>query len=142
MPILLLAACDTLPRDTDGTLDRVRAAHEVRIGMTDEFRVSRPAIDSLVRHVSAAADARAMMVRGTAEPLLAALEEGQVDLVIGAWIEKTPWTTDVSLTPPIARRMVGETVLELRGAVRNGENRWAMLVEHAARETAKQAHGR
>lgn len=137
-PVLaLLAACDTLPRDTEHTLGRVQAAHRMRIGLIADPRADRAATGRLVSAIEQRAGAQATVVPGATEPLLAALDEGQVDVVIGAWTKKTPWSVDVTLTPPIARYTVGETPIEVRAAVKNGENRWAMLVEQAARATVK-----
>lgn len=138
---LLLAACGQLPRDTTGTLARVQAARVVRIGVVEDTRLDFRAVTALTQHVAQGAKVRPEVTGGAAEPLLAALDEGRLDLVIGAWAEKTPWTTEVTLSPPVAHYTIGETPLLVRAAVRNGENRWAMLVEHAAREVKPDGAG-
>lgn len=53
-------------------------------------------------------------------------------MVIGPFAADTPWRSLVTLAPPIARRDVGERTILARAAVRNGENRWATLVERAS----------
>lgn len=136
-PVLaLLAGCDALPRDTDGTHARVEKAHVVRVGLAAGTRMNRP-VSSLIAGIEHAAGARATTVTGAGEPLLLALDDGRLDVVVGAFAEDTPWRDRVSLAPPVARHMDGGKPLLIRAAVRNGENRWAMLVEHASREAAR-----
>lgn len=136
LPLLLLAGCDRLPRDTDGTLDRIGERGAVRIGVVDDARADRQTVATLTRRVARDAGVRAVVTGGAGEPLLEALEADEVDLVIGAFPETSPHASEITFTPPVARYTVGGTPLLVRAAVRNGENRWAMLVESASRAVA------
>lgn len=136
LPLLLLAGCNGLPRDTAGTLDRIHARGDIRIGIVvDPAGEPQPA-RALMARVSHDAGARASLVPGSAEPLLVALEQGRLDLVIGPFAEESPWAARVTLAPPVAGRREGGTPILTRAAIRNGENRWAMLVESASRRQA------
>jgi ABC-type amino acid transport substrate-binding protein len=120
------SACG-LPKDTEGTLERIRGAGEIRVGLV----LSRP--DALLQRLQAATGARPRIFPGDGEPLLARLEEGEVDLVIGRFTATTPWSTMVSLTPPLAKAKQGKTEIILAAAMQNGENEWIALVEREAR---------
>ena len=82
--------------------------------------------------VARATGATPRLEEGASEPLLIALEEGKLDLVIGPLSPESPWVSRVALLEPI-----GETVtpqrLSLTPIARNGENRWIMLLEAEAR---------
>lgn len=71
---------------------------------------------------------------GDAEPLLARLEESELDLVVGRFTKTSPWATLVALTPPLATEKQGKTEIVLAAAMANGENEWISLVEREARE--------
>jgi ABC-type amino acid transport substrate-binding protein len=131
----LVSSCG-LPKDTDGTLERVRAAREFRVGLI--LGGPRGALDprarALLERVGRAAGARPRLIGGDAEPLLARLEEGELDLVVGRFTKTTPWATLVSLTPPLATEKQGRTEIILAAAMANGENEWISLLEREARQ--------
>ena len=133
---LLVAACGALPSDTDGTLNGVQARHRVRVGMVSPALRDRNPADKLVAEIAAASGADPVITDGDVETLLAVLDRGQIDVVIAPFARDTPWKEKVTLAPPVAQLHGGKTPIYLRAAVRNGENRWAMLVEHASRQTA------
>jgi hypothetical protein len=78
---------------------------------------------------------KARFESGAAERLLAKLEQGELDLVLGDFDRKSPWDKRVTFSQPVAGK--GEDV-EARAATRNGEHRWAMTVDRtiAAQERA------
>ncbi|HEX8216992.1 MAG TPA: hypothetical protein VF577_05970 [Allosphingosinicella sp.] len=136
--LILTALCVScgLPKDTDGTLERVRGAREIRVGLilsSPEASIDARA-GALLERLERATGARPRFFPGDAEPLLARLEEEQLDLVVGRFTKTTPWSTLVTLTPPLATEKQGETEIILAAAMANGENEWISLVEREARE--------
>ncbi|AHE52862.1 hypothetical protein [Sphingomonas sanxanigenens] len=141
--LMFLAGCDTLPRDPGGTLERVETTHRLRVGVAAGLPVSRtdrPArlIEALERRTGARAEIR----RGAAEPLFVALRAGRLDLVIAPVAADSPWATDITFGPPLATTGEGDDRLDLVAAMRNGENRWIMLIERASRAVAPAAASR
>lgn len=61
--------------------------------------------------------------------MLRALEEMQLDLVIGVFPAKSPWSKRVKLTSAVARPEPDKETPVLRGAVPLGENRWLLSIE-------------
>jgi polar amino acid transport system substrate-binding protein len=101
---LLLAAGCGLPRDPDGTLDRVRGG-VVRIGVSE----SRPWVvlgssgvggveAGLVRDWADGLRARVEWVQGSENELLQALERRELDLVITGLTADSPWSGQVGFT--------------------------------------------
>ena len=132
-----LGACDRdVPRDIDGTLERVRAAHVIRVGLIQgpAADAQRPRISALLARLRAATGAAPRVAWGAAEPLLAALEDDQLDLVIGEIAQDSPWQTDVTVIEPLTERAIGQRRLGLSPIARNGENAWIVLVEHETRD--------
>ena len=131
---LAAMSCD-LPRDSDGTLDHVRASREIRVGLILAAPAATldPRAAALVQRLAAATGATPRVVPGDAEPLLARLEEGELDLVVGRFTASSPWSTLVTLSPPLAKAKQGRTEIVLAAAMQNGENEWISLVEREAR---------
>jgi polar amino acid transport system substrate-binding protein len=102
---LLLGACD-YPRDPDGTRDRV-AGGTMRVGFTvNEPWVELPGDEptgiepALVRGLARELDAEIDWTEGSEEELVAGLEEGQLDLVIGGITDETLSEKKAALTRP------------------------------------------
>jgi hypothetical protein len=134
---LTLAACDRLPMDPDGTLDRVRAERRFRVGLIatgDSPAGVRPEAAFLAR-VARATGARPVVKQGASEPLLLDLEDGGLDLVIGPLSSESPWLQRVALLPSLGAAAGPHDVL-FTPIARNGENRWIMLLEREARAVA------
>lgn len=131
---LLLAGCDSFPRDPAHSLDDIRARGTIRVGAGQELP---PEAKALLKDVERAAGAKAELQRGALEPLLDRLETGEIDLVIAPFTKKTPWATMRALSPPVRTEGQGEQAIEWRAAMRSGENRWIMLVETSARAIAR-----
>ena len=129
---LLIAGCDSIPSDPDGTLERVREERLFRVGLIASHAPPPQAAADLLRRLSRATGARAALERGAAESLLTRLEKGELDLVLGEFAEKSPWAAQVTLTEPIDPK--GPTILA--AAARNGENAWIALVHREARAAA------
>jgi hypothetical protein len=129
--MLCLAGCGTLPKDPDGTLDRIRREHVIRVGRVQGGSTTDAADwRRVLKRLEASTEAKPILQSGMLEPLLLDLEAGKLDAVVGGrFDEKTPWKTRVSLGPPI--RMIetstGKTASHL--VVRNGENAWIMMVQ-------------
>ncbi|MGF7149178.1 hypothetical protein FHS96_002820 [Sphingomonas zeicaulis] len=141
--LILITGCDALPRDPGGTLKRVETTHRLMVGVAAGLPISRNdrpvrLIEALERHTGA----RAEISRGAAEPLFTALRAGRLDLVIAPVAADSPWATEVAFGPPLAIAGTGDERLELVAAMRNGENRWIMLVERSSRAVAPAAAGR
>ena len=132
--MLACAGCD-YPRDIEGTSEKVRASGTVRIGLAEFAPSARPAALRFVAAVERASGARARFERAPAEALLARLEAGKLDLVLGDFAEDSPWLDDAALIEPLTRRIVGERVVGLAPVARNGENAWIGLVERTVRDS-------
>ena len=130
----LLAGCGDVPRDQQGTLERIRSEGVVRVGMVASAAPSPHAdrLRTLVARSAAAAGGRPLILEEASEPLLLMLEAGEVDLVVGEFDRSSPWSTRVHLLPPLAAETRGESQVETTAAARNGENGWIMLLEREA----------
>ena len=137
LPLLaaMIGGCDSIPRDPDGTLERVRGDGRFRVGLVAPLGAGDAALArSFLGGVAAAASARPELERGAAEPLLKRLEGGELDLVIGALDAKSPWKTMVSFLPPLAERETAHGPIHLLAVAPNGENAWISLLDAEARE--------
>src|SRR3546814_10205262 len=103
--ILPLAGCD-LPKDPNGTLDRVQGGlMRVGISANPPWAVVRNGqfggVEvALIQAFAREIDARIEWIPAGTPKLLKALEEFQLDLVIGGLTEETPWKKRVALTRP------------------------------------------
>ncbi|MDT9599425.1 transglycosylase SLT domain-containing protein [Sphingosinicella rhizophila] len=131
----LLAGCDGIPKDPGGTLHRVRAEGQFRVGLIagDAARPNADREQAFLRRVASAAGARAVTVQGAAEPLLEDLEHGRIDLVVGELAPDSPWAKRVTILPPLDVESRGAQRIELSAMAANGENAWIMLLERSAR---------
>lgn len=140
---VLVAACagcaSGLPRDPEGTLDRVQGG-ELRVGVSADPPwtevaapgATEPAVTgiepTLVADFARALDAEVVWTVGGEESLVGDLADGRLDLVIGGLTEASPWTEQVALTRPYVTvpDAVGDAEPHVMAA-RMGEN--AFLVE-------------
>lgn len=132
---LFTAACDSLPRDPEGTLDGIRAEKSIRAGIVagrEDAALERAYLAAVARK----AGARAIVETGTAESLIGKLEAGQIDLLLGEFSPATPWMTRISFMPPLAERMTPYGNVLLLAAARNGENEWIGLLHREAEALA------
>jgi ABC-type amino acid transport substrate-binding protein len=136
--LLVTAACSDLPKDADGTLDRVRSSHVLRVGLVPPPPGPLAAArgDYLAR-VAAATGARLAVREGASEALLLDLEQDRLDLVIAPTTPGTPWKTEVAVLKPLVQTQAEggdeKERLLLTPIAKNGENAWVMLLEREAR---------
>lgn len=135
--LLLLGACNLLPHDPEGTLSNIERSGVLRVGMVaDPNPIDAQRANQLIHHLEASTHAKARIVEGAAEPLIGGLENGKLDLLIGPFASDTPIKTIVALGPPLASRASKDDRIDLVAVMRNGENRWIMLVEKSSRAVA------
>jgi ABC-type amino acid transport substrate-binding protein len=141
---LFAAQACGLPRDADGTLDRVRGG-VLRVGVEDAppWVVAPPAPpDAAPRGVEPALaeglarelGARPEWRRDSEARLLTALHRRELDLVVAGLTDDSPWKGEVALTKPYAEDADGGAHVLATPA---GENAWMVRVERYLR-----GHGR
>jgi hypothetical protein len=135
--IVLLAACGVSPRDIEDTRSRVETSRIVRVGIFQSALAGPDRLRALVflDRLRRATGASPQAVTGAAEPLLARLEAGELDLVIGEIATDSPWVTAVAVIEPLTEHQVGGRTIGLSPIARNGENRWIMLLEREVRDS-------
>lgn len=131
---LFLAACDQLPRDPEGSLDRIRQSGLLRVGIAGPSHSA--AATRLVAALAAQTGTHPRLRRGSLEPLIADLDADRLDLIIAEMSESSPWMTRIAPGPALRVRNIGEERLEERALAKNGENRWIVLMETASRRIA------
>jgi hypothetical protein len=129
--LLGLAGCGDIPKDPEGTLDRIRSEHLIRVGRVEGGSAAdATAWRQVLARLEASTGARPVFRSGSLEPSLLELEAGKLDVVVGGrFDEKTPWKTRVTLGPPVGRIETPDGVTASHIVVRNGENAWIMLVQ-------------
>jgi hypothetical protein len=128
---LLLAACGSIPQDPDGTSEAIASRGYIRVGIAADMRAI-PSGEARARDLIGALGAPAQVVRGSTEPLLGQLEEGELDLVLSPLAADTPWAKRVTLGPALAAAGVAGRTHEVRPAMRLGENQFIGRVHRAA----------
>jgi hypothetical protein len=131
--LVLLSACEALPRDPGDTTGRVMRDRTFTVGFVSPDLANDPRAAALIRTVGGQVHAKPVRVPGTGDDLLTKLEHGGVDLVIGRFRADSPWKTDIAFAPPLDGEPEASDAISLRAAMRNGENKWIMQVEHASR---------
>jgi polar amino acid transport system substrate-binding protein len=104
--LALLAAGCQMPRDADGTLDRIQGG-SLRVGVVDaEPWVSLAGPDpsgvevGLIRELAAQLQAEVDYTTGGEQELVEALKVRELDVVIGGITDKTRWSKEVAMTKP------------------------------------------
>lgn len=128
-----LVACGSIPRDPDGTLERVRAEQLLRVGASPaEGSVAFEGDSASGREAELAVDfaeelgAEVSWTLGGEGELVAAMERGELDLLVGGLQADSPWADKVSLTRPYRESTELDETIKHVLAVPLGEN--AMLV--------------
>lgn len=106
--VSLTFACSEFPTDPKHTSERVAQTGVLRVGVTEhapwveKSASARPAgVEvQIVEKLAAEQRARVQWLWGQQEALFAALENFELDLVIGGIDEKTPWSDRIGLTAP------------------------------------------
>jgi polar amino acid transport system substrate-binding protein len=134
----ILAGCSgTVPADPDGTLERVRGG-TLHVGVspnepwTDVHDGADPSgIDvDLVRGFASSIDATVEWTEGGEHVLMAGLELGELDLVIGGLTSDSPWVEKAALTVPFTEEPGAHGRLEKHVfAAPMGENAFLLELE-------------
>jgi len=132
---LVLASCGQVPRDTEGSLERIRQNSRFRVGLISGSIDGERRGQLLLDHVARTSGARPVAESGAAEPLLQKLEEGRLDLVVGSMAEKSPWRTKVHFLPPLSRNDNAKP--SIMAMARNGENAWIALLHREAERVGR-----
>ncbi len=130
----LLASCG-LPRDPEGTLERVDGS-SMRVGITDSppwtvLTNDEPAgvepalIEEFARDLAAEIE----WVEGSESEILEQMELGHLDLAIGGFTVDNPWAKRVSFIQPYFTLGEDKHVM----AVPHGENAWIVRLERFLR---------
>jgi polar amino acid transport system substrate-binding protein len=136
---LALALACGLPRDPEGTLERVRGG-TLRVGFVvdtpwvTEARIGAGGIEgAIAAELARGLGARVTWTHASETPLLTALHDGDLDLVIAGLTKDSPWAAKASFTRPYyvdTTTIHGErTEVPHVVAVRPGENAWQVHVE-------------
>ena len=152
--ILVLALACGLPRDPEGTLERVRGG-TLRVG----FVVDTPWVTAagegaggiegaIAAELARTLGARIVWTHASETPLLTALHDGDLDLVVAGLTKDSPWAAKASFTRPyyVDTTTVHGEPAEVPHvvAVRPGENAWQVHVERVLearkRELAAMRH--
>lgn len=129
--LILLTACGPIPRDPDGTSEAIAARGHIRLGVTTDTS-TLTGEPQRIRDLVGALGTPVRIERGATEPLLTRLEEGELDLVLTPLAADTPWAKRVTLGPALLSDDVAGKSLELRPAMRMGENAFIFRVHRAA----------
>lgn len=131
--VVLVAVACSLPRDPDGTLERVRGG-VVRVGVANNppwVTITPNGAEgvepTLVRQIADSLGARVEWIPGGESELLADLEERKLDLVLAGLTEDVPWKSKVAFTKPFYDDP--ETKKKHVMAAPPGENAWLVFVE-------------
>jgi hypothetical protein len=123
---LLAASCSGIPRDPNGTSERVRSERQFKVGLIEGHSSHR--IGSFLPAAHGDGDgAKPIVERGAAEPLLARLEHDALDLVVGTMAPESPCRSR-SISCRRLPSMSTRGHLHLIAAARNGENEWIALL--------------
>lgn len=129
--LALFVVVGCLPRDPDGTLERVRGG-VLRVGVVaaapwvigDPDGPPRGSEVDAVRGLAASLGAEVVWVPGGETAHMRALQARRLDLVIGGLVADSPYREEVGFTRPYADCDGARVV-----AGPPGENRWLMTVE-------------
>lgn len=107
--VMALAACATIPGDPDGTLERVQGG-VLRVGVTEhapwvELQEGAEPMGTepeLVRAFAERIGAEVTWTPGSEAALATALEDGDLDMLIGGILDDTPWVQSGAVTRPYA----------------------------------------
>ena len=117
--VFFLVACD-LPRDPEGTLDRITAG-DISIGRIAGSKPD-PTEEKVLQSLLSSLQATPHYETGDAEHLVARLETGKIDLMLGGLPEDTVFAERIGLTKPVGQAEIGGEPKRTVFAVRSGEN--------------------
>jgi len=119
----------SVPADPHGTMDRVQNG-ALRAGATEnppwvEFGSGDPSGSEpeLLREFAAGLGADVEWTTGSEAELVKALERGELDVVVGGFVDDTPWMDMGAVTRPYAEQQTKHGPEKHVMIVRMGENR-------------------
>lgn len=134
---LLLGGCGALPRDAAGTSDRIERTHRMRVTVLPGTPDAPPAL-ALLGAYAQRHGARVMLVPIHGEHAHKALEDGEIDALVGHFAKASPWQVDIALSKPVARGEPDDKEHPvLRIARRNGENALILATDRLVAEAAR-----
>lgn len=134
---LLLVGCDGLPRDAAGTTDRIERTHKMRATVLPGTPDARPAL-ALLDAYAHKHGAQLTLVPIHGEHAHKALEDGEIDVLVGHFAQASPWQADIALSKPVARGEPDDKHHPvLRIARRNGENALILATDRLVAEAAR-----
>lgn len=136
LALICLCSCADLPRDADGTLDRIHRLKSFRVGLIAEQQADAGRSIKFVQALERSTAARALTGRGATEPLLKQLKQGKLDVVIGRMTAKSPWMKQVHMVPLTKAEEADPEEIQLVAITRNGENAWISMVHREASTAA------
>lgn len=100
-----LTACASIPADPDGTLERVRETGVLRVGASPaeplvdiSGATPRGTLPETVRDYASSLGADVTWSVDSEERLVASLERGDLDVVIGGVTDASPWSSRATVT--------------------------------------------
>ena len=115
LAVLLSCSCG-MPRDPEGTSERIASTHELRVGVSDNppwrkatHPVPQGIEPDLIRQFAARNGARVLWTRGSETPLVQSLERHELDLVVGGFDKKTHWSTTAGAPLPFGKDAGGRS---------------------------------
>lgn len=132
----MLVGCASIPADPDGTLERVQGG-TLRVGVTEnapwvvlpqngEPTGTEP---ELVRAFAERIDAEVEWTEGSETRLAAALEGGELDMVVGGLLGDTPWVRSAATTRPYAETRTADGTERHVMLTPMGENAFLVALE-------------
>jgi ABC-type amino acid transport substrate-binding protein len=123
---VLSAACG-IPKDPEGTSERIASTHELRVGVTDNppwvsaTRGEPGGIEAqLVREFAESLQAHVLWTSGSESMLVEALKRRELDVVIGGFEKRTQWSSQAGITQPFAKDADGKKHVFLAAPGENG----------------------
>jgi len=122
----LSTACD-IPKDPEGTSERIASTHELRVGVTDNppwvsaTHGEPGGIEAkLVRKFAKNVQAHVLWTTGSESVLVEALKRHELDVVIGGFEKRTQWSSQAGITQPFAKDADGKKHVFLAAPGENG----------------------
>jgi ABC-type amino acid transport substrate-binding protein len=142
---LSLAACG-LPRDPEGTSERIGSSHALRVGVTDNRPWTSAAgaepmgiEPDLVRQFASRIGAKVQWTTGSETSLAQALKHHDLDLAIGGFDAKTPWMSIAGVSRPFTEMADKKKHVFLTAP---GENRFILTLDTFLTERKRASKGR
>lgn len=140
---LVPAACG-IPRDPDKSSERIKASHELRVGISDnppwtDARAEPTGIEAnIVRSFAAREGAKILWTRGSETSLAQGLKRHELDLAIGGFDAKTPWKAIAGVSQAFAETSDKKKHVFLAAP---GENRFILSLDTYLTERSRGMNG-